>query len=254
MPILADLSPANETERLYALRQADILHSLQEEVFNELVALSARLFGLPISYIALLDTDRIHYKASYGLPLPPPAPRQDVLCAQVVLHNRVVLYNDLTTTAPTPIDGPAIANALAHQARFYVGAPLRTAAEHAIGTLCLVGPSSRTFSEQEQQVLEQLATVVAQLIVLRQCCLHTRALGAAHWQRVRDLVRDEIHSLSTLMRYLVQRYGALVPVPEDVLHLMERRLWDVQLLIEEGANYLKDSVLSPSCAPELSNY
>ncbi|AMR26763.1 hypothetical protein A0257_06320 [Hymenobacter psoromatis] len=236
MPILADLSPVNELERLYALRQTDILHSLQEEVFDELVALSARLFGLPISYITLLDTDRLHYKASYGLPLPPPAPRQDVLCAQVVRHNRVVLYHDLNAATQTPVDAPAIASALAQQARFYVGAPLRTAADHAIGTLCLVGPTPRSFSPQEQQVLEQLATVVTGLVVVRQRCLHTPALGAAHWRRVRDLVREEIHSLSTLMRYLLQRYGALVPVPDDVLHLMERRLRDVQLLLDESAD------------------
>jgi len=251
MPILADLLPANETERLYALRQADILHSLQEEVFDELVALSARLFGLPISYIALLETDRLHYKASYGFPLPPPAPRQDVLCAQVVRHNRVMLYHDLTAATQTPVDAPAIANALAHQARFYAGAPLRTAAEHAIGTLCLVGPSPRSFSGQEQQVLEQLATVVVWLVVLRQRCLHTPALGATHWQRARGLVRDEIHSLST--RYLLQRYGALVPVPEDVLHLMERRLRDVQLLIEESADQPGAGLVVPGRALALVN-
>jgi len=253
MPILADLLPANETERLYALRQTDILNSLQEEVFDELVALSARLFGLPISYIALLETDRLHYKASFGSSLPSPAPRQDVLCAQVVRHNRVVLYHDLTAATQTPVDAPAIANALAQQARFYVGAPLRTAAEHAIGTLCLIGPSPRSFSGQEQQVLEQLATVVVWLIVLRQRCLHTPALGAAHWQRVRDLVRDEIYSLGTLVRYLLQRYGALVPVPEDVLHLMERRLRDVQLLIEENADQPRAGLVVPDYALALVN-
>lgn len=235
MPILADLSPTNETERLYALRQADILHSLQEDVFDELVALSARLFGLPISYIALVDTDRLYVKASYGFPLPPPAPRQDVLCAQVVRHNRVVLYHDLTAATRTPLDAPAIAHALAHQARFYAGAPLRTAAEHAIGTLCLVDQQPRSFSPQEQQVFEQVAGLVGQLVVVRQRCLHAPALGASCWQRVRDQVRDEVHALGTLVRYLLQRYGALVPVPDDVLYLMERRLGEVQQLVWAGA-------------------
>jgi GAF domain-containing protein len=235
MPILADLSPANETERLYALRQADILHSLQEDIFDELVALSARLFGLPISYVALLDTDRLHYLATHGFQLPPPVPRQDVLCAQVVRHNRVVLYHDLAAAAHTPLEAPAIANALAQRARFYVGAPLRTAAEHAIGTLCLVDQQPRVFSAQEQSVLEQLAGIIGLLVVLRQQCLHTPALGPLHWQRMRRQVCDEVHALDTLLRYLLQRYGALVPVPDDVLHLFERRLQGVQLLVEEGA-------------------
>lgn len=236
MPLLAELSPSNETERLYALRQADILDSLREDVFDELVALGARLFGLPISYVALLDTDRLHYKASYGFLLPPPMPRQDMLCAQVVRHNRVMLYHDLAAVSQTALDASAIDLALSQQARFYVGAPLRTAAEHAIGTLCLVGQQPRSFSAQEQQVLERLASVVGQLVVVRQRCLHTATLGKAQWQRVCAQVRDEVHALGTLVRYLLQRYGALVPVPEDVLCLMERRLQDVRLLIEEGLN------------------
>ena len=236
MRILADLAPANETERLYALHQADMLHSLQEEVFDELVKLSARLFGLPISYVALLDTDRLHIKASHGLPMMPPVPRQEVLCAQVVRQNRMVLYHDLATVTQTPLDAPAIACALAQKARFYAGAPLRTSAEHAIGTLCLVDQQPRTFSSLEQQVFEQIACVVGQLVVLRQQCLRSPALGATHWHRVREQVREEVYALGTLVRYLLQRYGALVPVPEDVLHLMERRLQEVQLMVQEGTD------------------
>lgn len=233
--MLAELSPANETERLYALRQADILHSLQEDVFDELVALSARLFDMPLAYITLLDTDRLHYKASHGSPLPGPAPRQEALCAQVVRHNRLVLYHDLATTPPTPLEEQAIARALAQHARFYVGAPLRTSAEHTIGTLCLVDHQPRTFNEQEQQVLEQLASMVGRLVVVRQQCLHTPLLGSAQWQRIRSQVRDEVHALGTLVRYLLQRYGALVPVPEEVLVLMARRLQGVLVLVHEGA-------------------
>lgn len=236
MRILADLAPANETERLYALHQADILHSLQEEVFEELVKLSARLFGLPISYVALLDTDRLHYKASYGFPLLPPVPRQEVLCAQVVRHNRVVLYHDLAAAAQTPLDAPAITCALAQKARFYAGAPLRTSAEHAIGTLCLVDQQPRSFSAQEQQVFEQLACLVGQLLVLRQQCLRSPVLSVAHWHRVSEQVREEVYALGTLVRYLLQRYGALVPVPEDVLYLMERRLQEVRVMVQEGAD------------------
>ena len=234
MPSLTDLAPANETERLYALHQAAILDVVQEDVFEELVALSARLFGLPVAYLTLLDADRLHYKASHGWPLPAPAPRQDVLCAQVVRQNRVVLYHDLTTAPRTALDGPAIAHALTQQARFYAGAPLRTAAAHAIGTLCLIGRQPRAFSPQEQHVFEQLAALVAQVITVRQHCLGTPALGPARWQRMHEQVHEEVCALGTLVRYLLQRYGALEPVPDDVLYLLERRLQEVQALVGEG--------------------
>ena len=223
--------PATEAARLQALHHYDILHSLQEDVFDEMVALSAYLYGLPVSYVALVDAEHLHYKATHGFALPPPQPRQEILCAQVVRQNAVVLYHDLAAAAPAPPDAVAVQQALAQQARFYAGAPLRMPGQQAIGTLCLVDQQPRSFSAQEQQVLEQLAGIVSQAVVLRHHCHHTPALGAAHWQEVRAQVRDEVHALATLVRYLLTRYGPTVPVPAEVLHLVERRLHDLHLLL-----------------------
>jgi transcriptional regulator with GAF, ATPase, and Fis domain len=231
----AELLPLNEAERLHSLHQHEILHSLQEDVFDEIVILSAHLFGLPISYIGLVDAQHLHYKASYGFWAPPPQPRQELLCAQVIKRNQVVIYHDLASVTPMLSEARAIKNALTHQVQFYVGAPLRTANQYAVGTLCLVGRQPRAFSVQEQQTLDYLASVVSQLLVLRHQCHCTPGQGEDRWQKIREQVRDEVHGLRALVRYLLTRYGALVPVPEEVLHLMGRRLQDLLDILRDHA-------------------
>jgi len=231
----AELLPLNEAERLHSLYHHNILHSRQETVFDELVGLSAHLFGLPVSYIALVDADHLHFKACYGLQSLQPQPRQESLCTHVIKRNRMVLYHDLATMTPTSLEARAVAQALAHQVQFYAGAPLRTADQHAIGTLCLAGQQPRAFSTQEQRTLEYLARVVSQLMVLRHQCCSTLGQGEDYWQVVRSQVCEEVYGLRALVRYLLTRYGATVPVPEEILHLVGRRLQDLQGILYEYA-------------------
>ena len=228
------LLPTNEAERLRSLHRYDILHSLQEVVFDELVLLAGTLFRLPIAYITLVDAERVHYKASYGSPLPPPTPRAGLPCAQVVRHGRVVLYRDLAEATPTPLDAAAIQNCLTQGVRFYAGAPLRMPDQHIIGTLCLVDQEPREFSADEQHLLEELADIVSHAIVVRHYCHRAPLLGEARWQAIQQSARDEVYGLGALVRYLTARYGPAVPVPEEVLQPVRRRLYDLRAILHEA--------------------
>ena len=227
------LLPADEAERLKSLHRYDILHSLQEELFDELVALAAALFRLPIAYIGLVDAEQVYYKASYGFPRIPPNPRRELLCALVIKHGQVVVYHDLATASQTPLDALAIKNCLTQQVRFYAGAPLRMPDQHNIGTLCLVSSQPREFSAAEQQLLESLAGVVVQAIVVRHHCRRNPVLGEAHWQAIQREARDEVYGLGALVRYLAARYGTAVPVPEEILTPVRRRLHDLRAILQE---------------------
>lgn len=229
----AALLPPDEAARLHSLRHYDILHSGPEGIFDELVAFSAHLFGLPVAYITLADADHLHFKAVYNLPQLPPQERQHLLCAQVIKHNRLVLYYDLAIAPQTPLYGPAIRYALAQQAQFYVGAPLCTAGQPALGTLCLLGQEPRSFSSEEQEVFACLGQVIGQLIAVRYHCRSTHTTGENHWQHVQGQLRDEVFALQALVRYLLTRYGARVPVSEDVLEVVVRRLQDLQDTLRE---------------------
>lgn len=232
------LLPANEAERLRSLHGYDILHSLQEELLDELVGLAGGLFRLPIAYVSLVDAERVHYKAAFGLPQLPPNPRAEMLCAQVVKHGQVVVYHDLVRAAPTPLDDAAIRNCLAHGVRFYAGAPLRMPDQHVIGVLCLADQQPREFSAEEQQLLEELAAIVSRAIVVRHHCHSTAQLGPKQWRAVARGARDEVYGLGALMRYLTARYGPAVPVPEEVLQPVRRRLHDLRVILQEYAGVL----------------
>lgn len=225
-----ELLPANETARLYALHQVDILHSQQEGVFDELATLVAAIFNLPIAYISLVAEHESQCKAAHGVVMPPPQPRAMTLCSVVVRENQMVVYQDLAVAAPTPATDSAIAWALDHQARFYAAAPLRLADEHSIGALCLVGQQPREFSAAEQQVLEHLAGIVSLVITVRHLC---RRQPNARWAEVHALLQDEAHALGTLVRYLTTRYGSHVPVPTEVLQPIMRRLADLRNILEK---------------------
>src|SRR3954454_2565035 len=61
-------TPANETDRLSALRTLDIMDSARETAYDEIVELAAQICGCPVAYISFIDDDRRWLKARYGLP------------------------------------------------------------------------------------------------------------------------------------------------------------------------------------------
>ncbi|RZJ94560.1 MAG: GAF domain-containing protein [Hymenobacter sp.] len=227
------LLPTHEAERLHSLQHYDIVHSLQEEVFDELVVLTASLFRLPVAYIALVDADQVHHKAVFGFPRASPRPRAEQMCSLVVKRSQVVVYQDLSLALLTPLNTLAVQKCLAQHIRFYAGAPLRTPEHHIIGTLCLAGPQPREFSLAEQQLLETIAGVVSQTIVLRSLCRSSGVLGELRWQDLRTQARDEVYALGALVRYLATRYGTPTPVPEEILNPVKRRLHDLSTILQE---------------------
>jgi GAF domain-containing protein len=230
--LVIPLAPVTEAARLASLRHYDVLPFLREDIFDEFVSLAARIFSLPISLFNLVDAQQVSTEAQYGLPDAPPQPRAEMLCSAVVDHNRVVVYHDLAAAPQLSADAVAIQATLAKRIRFYAAAPVRLSSEHSIGTLCLLDQQPREFTTEEQHVLQALADTVSQAILARHHCRTTAGLGEGHWLRLRPKLHDEVHALAALVRYLLTRYGALTPVPEEVLHLVLRRLADLRALLQ----------------------
>ena len=229
--LVTPVAPATEAARLACLRHHDILPFLYDGVFDEFVSLAARIFSLPISLFNLVDAHQVITKAHYGMPGIAPQPRAEILCSTVVEQNQVVVYHDLTAAAPTATNAVAIQATLAKRIRFYAAAPVRLTSQHSIGALCLLGQRPREFTVEEQHVLQSLADLVSQAIVMRHHCRTTK-LGEAHWQGLHTQMHDEVHALGALVRYLLTRYGAIIPVPEEVLHLVSRRLADLHIVMQ----------------------
>lgn len=227
------LLPPDDAERLRTLRYYDILHTLHESVFDEFVALTARIFSLPISLIALVDEDEVYYHANYGVPGLTQQPRVEALCSMVVRDNKAVVLTDLAHNEALDLTAAADAAIRAKGLRFYAGAPLRMPDQRSIGTLCVVDRAPRAFSADEQQVLGQLAQLVGQTIAVRHYCLTSAGLGEPRWLAVRNQVVEELAALGALVRYLITRYSAQIPVPEAVLDPVARRLNDLYRVLAE---------------------
>ena len=227
------LLPPDEAERLQTLRHYGILHSLHESVFDEFVALAARIFSLPISLIALVDELDVHYKANFGMPGNELQPRQEALCATAILHEHAVVYYDLALETNSLITKQAARAAQANQLRFYAAAPLRMPDQRTIGALCIIDRKPRVFSDAEQRVLEQLGGLVSQTIVARHLCLSQPDGGEWEWQRLRTQVQEEVQALTALVRYLFVRHGVHIPVPADSLAQVARRLLDLREILEQ---------------------
>jgi hypothetical protein len=231
----APFQPEEEAQRLRSLRAHDVLTSLHEPIFDEFVAIAARIFSLPISLISLVEEEEVYYPSSVGMPGHASQPRQEAVCSVAIQHNQaVVVYQDLAVVEEGAVPAPALQAARSNQLRFYAGAALRLPDQRTVGTLCVIDRHPRTFNEHEQRLLEQLASLVSQTMVVRYTCVSLSAQGEAQWYHIRKQLHEELQALQALVRYLVTRYGAQIPVPTDMLSQVERRLHDLDSILNEA--------------------
>lgn len=225
---------SHEAERLACLSHYEVLRALQERVFSEVVELAARIFSLPVALLNVVEEHVVRSGAQCGLPGSVVQPRAEVLCSATVAQGEVVVYHDLAAVAPTPATAAAVQATLSHHMQFYAAAPVRLAEQFCVGTLCLFDQRPREFTPDEQQVLERLAALVSRAIVVRHQHYATPE-QEFQWSNVHTQLHDEVRELEALVRYLLTRYGLRVPVPQDVLHLVNRRLGDLHLLLQAPA-------------------
>jgi GAF domain-containing protein len=228
---LSNLS-AEEAARLRSLRAAELLPALTEPVFNEFVALTARIFSLPISLISVVEETDVYYPANVGMPGHNQQPRIEALCATAIAQQQAVVYHDLVLEEHPEIPDEALRAAETNGLRFYAGALLRLPDQRPLGTLCVIDRAPRTFTAEEQRILELLAALVSRAVAVRHLCrLHPKT-GDAQWARLSAELEEEVQALNALVRYLTARHGTMVPVPAAFLTQVESRLRDLQALLD----------------------
>ena len=78
--------PANEGERMAALKRYEILDTPPDGSFDRITALVAQLLDVPIVIASLVDTNRIWFKSHHGLAVSQ-IDREAGLCASAILTN-----------------------------------------------------------------------------------------------------------------------------------------------------------------------
>ncbi|MBP1034510.1 sensor domain-containing diguanylate cyclase [Serratia fonticola] len=149
--------PANEVQRLKALRSLHLLDTLPEERFDRVTRMARRLFGVPIALVSLVDENRQWFKSNCGLGAATETPRDISLCGHAILGNDILfipdtLQDDRFADNPLVKDSPHI--------RFYAGCPLSYSGDLKMGTLCLIDDKPRQFDAEDAVALRDLASMV----------------------------------------------------------------------------------------------
>ncbi|MEM9666298.1 MAG: ATP-binding protein [Bacteroidota bacterium] len=167
-------SPVDEAERLHALRAYEVLDTPPEEAFDRVTHLAARIFGVPISLVSLVEEDRQFFKACVGLDVNE-TPRSVSFCAHAILDDGVMVVEDAHED-PRFADNPVVTGA--PHVRFYAGAPLEVRPGVRFGTLCIIDRVPRRFNDADREMLKDLAAVVVDALSLRKEVLERREVEA----------------------------------------------------------------------------
>ncbi|MDQ2768981.1 MAG: GAF domain-containing protein [Bacteroidota bacterium] len=224
--------PDDDAARLRSVRAFEVLPVLTEPLFDEFVALTARIFNLPISLISVVEEIDVHYPANFGLPGHTRQPRAEALCSTAIVLARAVVYHDVALDVST-IPEEALEAALRNEVRFYAGALLHLPDQRPFGTLCVIDRQPRNFTTEEQHVLELLAGLVSQTIAVRHLCYLHPESGEARWATLSAELKEEVQALNALVRYLFVRHGSQMPVPADFLTQVESRLRDLHTILRD---------------------
>lgn len=155
--------PENEAERLAALKRYEILDSITEQSYDDLLAIAAGICGTSMGAVSLIDAQRQWFKANKNLPAPETS-RDVAFCAHAILGDEVFVVPDATADHrfhdnPLVTGNPNI--------RFYAGAPLRVSSGHAVGTLCVIDDRPHELTEFQRQALESLSRQVVVMLEMR---------------------------------------------------------------------------------------
>jgi len=221
-----------ETQRLQALRPYRTMVESQHPVFREVVKLTAKIFLAQTVLLSLIDADTVFHASNTGLPdLPSTISWEYSICATAVYQNGTTVFSDLQH-APCPWVRPDIQ--ASSGIAFYAGHPLTTVAGQPIGMLCVLDQNARTFSPEEQLVLERLAGLSMRVLDLQLALTHEPAQSPVVWQAINERISLSIQRLETLTALAQWETSPETPAAQSYITSMhEERLLITQNIDRE---------------------
>lgn len=151
----------NEQQRLAQVQALEILDTPAEERYDRITRVAQRMFNVPIALVSVIDANRQWFKSSVGTCLQE-TPRNISFCAHAILDNKTFVIED------AHLDDRFIKNSLVTEPphiRFYAGRPIRLPATYSpetgnMGTLCILDTKPRTMSEDDLELLDDLALMI----------------------------------------------------------------------------------------------
>jgi sigma-B regulation protein RsbU (phosphoserine phosphatase) len=181
----AEIIPANEADRMRAVRRYDILDTPPDGAFDRIAELAAELIQVPIAIVSIVDTDRIWFKSHHGLDVTQ-IDREPGLCASAILHETPWVVTDAEHD-PRTLANPLVAGDFG--LRFYLGVPLTTHDGFNLGTLCVLDMAPRPVTSSQIEMLEKLSALVMDELELRRSAQIAVAEAAGRLEEVEALAQ-----------------------------------------------------------------
>ena len=177
MTLLSETDVVRDPNRLATVRATGLLDSPEEEAFDRLTRLAAKLTGAPVTFISLVDEGRDFYKACFGFPEPLASEREltgTTFCHYALVSRGPLVIED-TLADPVYRTVPTVHTL---GVRAYLGIPLKLNGV-AIGSFCAIDFAARPWTPLQIEVMEELAASTMREIELR------AAVEAANTERSR---------------------------------------------------------------------
>ncbi|MDR4465305.1 MAG: response regulator [Nitrospira sp.] len=182
--------PADESSRLAALHQYEILDTPPDEGFHNLAKLAAHICEMPIALIGFIDTHRQWFKAKVGIDVPE-VPRDIAFCAHAILSEDLFVVAD--ASQDKRFDDNPLATETPH-IRSYAGMPLITLSGHAIGTLCVIDRTPRQLTVDQLDALRMLGKQVVSRLELQRA----EATARDRESQLRAIVDQAVDGIITI--------------------------------------------------------
>ena len=148
--------PENETQRLESLHALRVLDTDPEARFDRITSMAARVFGVEICLVSLVDFDRQWFKSTKGLEASETS-RDISFCGHAIMDDSVFIIEDALAD-PRFADNPLVTDE--PNIRFYAGCPVHAPDGHRVGTLCLIDSRPRSLRDDDIRTLADLAALV----------------------------------------------------------------------------------------------
>jgi hypothetical protein len=155
---------ANDYLRVKSLQEMEILDTLEEEDFNNIVQLAASICKTPIALISLLDESREWFKAKTGI-LSKQRDRDTSFCGHAIAQDNYFFQVEDALKDQRFIDNPMVTTA--PKIRFYAGVQLINRKGYKVGMLCVSDTKPNVLTDEQVFALKVLANAVTKLMDLR---------------------------------------------------------------------------------------